>query len=143
MVEYRLPKPWVTSSNLAIRSIDYMLLFSRSFFVGGEIRRLRSYLTPLRYARNRCPTSSACHFVPADLVLHVSPSAPLIICSSFRGAFLFCYQMLDSAYRKSTHLSGKCFAGFHSVFQFFYDFTQYLDLVFLIRERQINPLLVN
>ena len=88
VVEYRLPKPWVTSSNLAIRSIDYMLLFSRSFFVGGEIRRLRSYLTPLRYARNRCPTSSACHFVPADLVLHVSPSAPLIICSSFRGAFL-------------------------------------------------------
>ena len=119
MVEYRLPKPWVTSSNLAIRSIDYVLLFSRSFFVYGsirlfevislhfvtlvtaallhlrvaslppisycmcrhplhivlpapsqrelfcyafgcEIRRLRSYLTPLCYARNRCPTSSAC-----------------------------------------------------------------------------------
>ena len=38
MVEYRLPKPWVTSSNLAIRSNDYMLLFSRSFFVDGSIR---------------------------------------------------------------------------------------------------------
>ena len=38
VVEYRLPKPWVTSSNLAIRSNDYMLLFSRSFFVYGSIR---------------------------------------------------------------------------------------------------------
>ena len=58
---------------------------------GAFLLRLRmrdSKVKKLCYARNRCPTSSACHFVPADLVLHVSPSAPLIICSSFRGAFL-------------------------------------------------------
>ena len=45
VVEYRLPKPWVTSSNLAIRSIDYVLLFSRSFFVDGSILRIEKALT--------------------------------------------------------------------------------------------------
>ena len=137
MVEYRLPKPWVTSSNLAIRSISFTSSLFRELFccaVGCEIRRLRSYLTPLRYARNRCPTSSAFHFAPADFVLHVSPSAPLVLLAPYSGSFF---------YRKSTHLVGKCFAVFHLAFQIFYDFTQYSNFVCLIWKRQINSFLVD
>ena len=146
VVEYRLPKPWVTSSNLAIRSISSTSSLSRELFccaIGCEIRRLRSYLTPLCYARNRCPTSSACRFAPADLVLHVSPSAPLVLLAPYQGSFFVALSVARFEGRKSTHLIGKCFAGFHLIFQFFYDFTQYFNLVLLIGQRQINPLLVN
>ena len=90
MVEYRLPKPWVTSSNLAIRSNCSHCSLYRELFcyaVSCEIRRLRSYLTPLCCARNRCPTSSAYRFAPADLVLHVSPSAPIVPIAPSTGSF--------------------------------------------------------
>ena len=117
-------------------------LFCYAF--GCEIRRLRSYLTPLCYARNRCSTSSACHFAPADLVLHVSPSAPYCTtCSLTKELFCYAFGCEIRRYRKSTHLVGKCFAVFNLVFQIFYDFTQYPNFVFLIWERQINPFLVD
>ena len=143
MVEYRLPKPWVTSSNLAIRSNDYMLLFSRRFFVYGSIRLFEVI---------------SLHFVTlvtaALLHLRVASLPPISYCmcrhplhidfsSLIQGVFFCDVGCEIRRYRKSTHLVGKCFAVFDLVFQIFYDFTQYPNFVFLIWERQINPFLVD